>query len=79
MKTTVRAIVVLPDCYVTIQRLHDSGNSFTLEKEIKVGEEAANFIERLKACGGRMIETHEYIDSDDFKQKTYALFEYITG
>jgi ribosomal protein S19 len=77
MKTTVRATVIIPDCYVTIQRLHDMGTSFRLEKEIKVGHDAADFIEKIKIVGN-MIDCHEFIDDDDFKQKTSATFEYIT-
>ena len=58
MKTTVRANVILPDCYVSIQRLHDDGRFFKLEREVKTGEHAAEFIERMLAQGGHMIEAH---------------------
>lgn len=77
MKTTVRATVILPDCYVTIQRLHDYGTGFTLEKEIKAGHEAADFVELMLARGGCLIESHEFIDDDDLKKKICAHFEYI--
>lgn len=78
MKTIVRATVILPDCYVSIQRLHDDGIFFQLEKEIKTGEAAAEFIELLLSKGGRRIESHEFIDDDDFKKKICARFEYIS-
>ena len=77
MKTTVRATVLLPDAYVRIQRLHDDGTFFKLEQEVKTGRAAAEFIEQLLAAGGKKIETHEFIDDDDFKQKICARFEYI--
>ena len=78
MTTTVRATIILPDCYVSIQRLHDDGIFFQLEKEIKTGEAAAEFIELLLSKGGRLIESHEFIDDDDFKAKICARFEYIS-
>lgn len=78
MKTTVRATVIIPDCYVTIQRLHDDGRFFQLEREVKTGEEAANFIEQLQAQGGKMIEVHNFIDDDDLRLKVCATFEYIS-
>ena len=77
MKTTVRATVILPDAYIRIQRLHDDGYFFRLEEEVKVGEAAAEFIDQLLAKGGKKIESHEYIDDDDFKTKICARFEYI--
>jgi len=78
MKTAVRAYVIIPDCYVSIQRLYDDGKFFRLEKEIKTGEEAAEFIENLLAKGGRLLDAHEFIDDDDFKTKLSATFEYIS-
>lgn len=77
MKTTVRATVIIPDCYVTIQRLHDMGTWFQLEKEVKTGHDAADFIEKIKSVGN-MIDLHEFIDDDDFQKKTAATFEYIS-
>lgn len=77
MTTTVRATVILPDCYVRIQRLHDYGTFFDLEHEVKTGEDAAEFIELLLSKGGRLIESHEFIDDDDLKEKICAHFEYI--
>lgn len=78
MKTTVRATVILPDSYVSIQRLYDDGISFRLAKEVKAGDEAADFIEKLCAAGGKLIEAHGFIDDDDFKHKLCARFEYIS-
>lgn len=77
MKTTVRATVILPDAYVRIQRLHDDGFFFRLEEEVKTGEEAADFIELLLAKGGKLIETHNFIDDDDLQLKICARYEYI--
>lgn len=77
MKTTVRATVILPDAYVRIQRLHDDGFFFRLEEEVKTGEKAADFIELLLAKGGKLVETHDFIDDDDFRLKICARYEYI--
>lgn len=77
MKTTVRATVILPDCYMNIQRLHDSGKWFRLEEETKTGHEAADFIELLLSKGGKLLESHRFIDDDDLKEKVCATFEYI--
>lgn len=77
MKTTVRATVIVEDCYVTIQRLYDDGRCFKLEKEVRTGHDAADFIEKIKVVGN-MIDCHTFIDDDDFKEKTCALFEYTT-
>lgn len=77
MKTTVRATVILPDAYVRIQRLHDTGTFFKLEEEVKTGYAAAEFIEKLQAAGGKMIDVHSFIDDDDLKPKVCARFEYI--
>ena len=78
MKTTVRATVILPDSYVSIQRLYDDGKFFRLEREVKTGHEAADFIERLQAAGGKLIDCHRFIDEDDFKEKISATYEYIS-
>lgn len=78
MKTIVRATVIIPDSYVTIQRLHDDGISFRLEREVKTGHEAADFIDRVCAAGGKMVDLHEFLDDDDFKNKLSARFEYIS-
>ena len=77
MKTTVRATVILPDAYVRIQRLHDDSFFFRLEEEVKTGEEAADFIELLLAKGGKLVETHNFIDDDDLRLKICARYEYI--
>lgn len=78
MKTTVRAHVIIPDSYLTIQRLYDDGMSFKLERETKTGEQAASFIEQLIAQGGKLLDAHEFVDDDDFKTKLSATFEYIS-
>lgn len=78
MKTTVRATVIVPDSYVSIQRLYDDGAHFRLETEVKAGQEAADFIDRLCAAGGKMVDVHEFIDDDDFKNKLCARFEYVS-
>lgn len=78
MKTTVRAHVIIPDNYLTIQRLYDDGLSFKLERETKTDEQAADFIEQLIAQGGKLLDAHEFVDDDDFKTKLSATFEYIS-
>ena len=77
MKTIVRATVILPDSYVRIQRLYDYGTFFQLEAEVKTGHDAADFIELLLKKGGKLVESHEFIDDDDLKEKICAHFEYI--
>lgn len=79
MKTTVRATAIIPDSYVTIQRLYDTGTFFRLEREVKTGHDAADFIEKLQAAGGKIIEMHQFIDDDDLKEKWCATFEYISN
>ena len=78
MKTTVRATVITPGTYTSIQRLYDFGTFFKLEKEVKTGALAADFIEQLLKQGGKMIEMHEFRDEDDLKVKVITTFEYIT-
>ena len=78
MKTIVRATVIIPDTYVTIQRLYDLGTSFRLEREVKTGHDAADFIEKLQAAGGNVIDLHQFIDDDDLKEKWCATYEYIS-
>lgn len=77
MKTTVRARVILPDCSLVIQRLHDHGLYFQMEREEMTGQQAADFIDKLLAQGGKMIDCHEFVDDDDFKEKISATFEYV--
>lgn len=77
MKTTVRATVIIPDCYCRIQRLYDYGKFFKLEEEVKTGDDAADFIEKL-AVVGNQIDVHNFIDDDDFRLKISATYEYIT-
>lgn len=78
MKTTVRLTVIIPDNYGRIQRLHDDGLHFTLEEEIITeADKLADFIEKLKAAGGKQIDLHDFIDDDDFQQKTCVRYEYI--
>ena len=78
MKTIVRVSVVIPDCYASIQRLYDDGTFFRLERETKTRGDAADFIEKLIAQGGRLLDAHEFIDDDDFKTKLSATYEYIS-
>ena len=78
MKVTVRLTVILPDNYGRIQRLYDYGTHFTLEEKVITGAgKLADFIEKLKAGGGRMTDCHDFIDDDDFKKKTCVRYEYI--
>lgn len=78
MKTTVRASVIPQDCITRIQRLYDLGQAFRLEEETLAGAAAVDFIERLVAMGGQLVERHQFIDDDDMQEKTFALFEYTT-
>jgi len=78
MKTTVRATLIVPDSYVSIQRLYDKGTFFRLEEERLTGHHAIDFIQRLRAAGGTIIEMHQFIDDDDFKEKWCATYEYTT-
>ena len=78
MKTIVRATIIPSDSYVSIQRLYDDGKFFRLEREVKTGHEAADFIERLTAAGGKQIDCHRFLDEDDFKSKLSATYEYVS-
>ena len=77
MKTIVRATVITPDCRVTIQRLYDMGTFFRLETEVKTGHQAADFIDAIRARGGKKIDLHKFIDDDDLQPKWCATYEYI--
>ena len=77
-KTTVRCTVILPDNYLTIQRLYDYGTWFKLTREIISDvDKAADFIEKIKARGATVIGASEYIDDDDLKQKQSFVYELI--
>jgi len=75
MKTTVRATVIVQDCYCRIQRLYDMGIFFRLEEETRSGHDAADFIEKIKVVGN-LIDCHTFFDDDDLKEKTSATYEY---
>ena len=78
MKTTVRLTVILPDHYGRVQRLYDDGMHFTLEEKVITGaDNLADFIERLRAAGGKQIDLHHFIDDDDFQKKICVRYEYI--
>ena len=74
MKTTVRAHVIIPDNYLTIQRLYDDGLSFKLERETKTDEQAADFIEQLIAQGGKLLDAHEFVDDEKIRCITSNFF-----
>lgn len=77
-KTTVRLTVKLPDNYGNVQRLYDYGSWFRLEEErITDVEKLADFIMRLKARGGKLIDTNEFVDDDDLKWKQTFTYELI--
>lgn len=77
IKTTVRATIIPQDCYISIQRLYDCRTFFKLETEIKTDFDVVDFLENLIKAGGKIIEYHDFIDDDDFKEKTCAIYEYI--
>ena len=77
-KTTVRLTVKLPDNYGNVQRLYDYGSWFRLEEErITDVEKLADFIMRLKARGGKLIDTNEFVDDDDLQWKQTFTYELI--
>ena len=77
-KTTVRLTVKLPDNYGNVQRLYDYGAWFRLEEErITNVDKLADFIMRLKARGGKLIDTNEFIDDDDLQWKQTFIYELI--
>ena len=77
-KTTVRLTVKLPDNYGNVQRLYDYGAWFRLEEErITNVDKLADFIMRLKARGGKLIDTNEFIDDDDLQWKQTFTYELI--
>ena len=77
-KTTVRLTVKIPDNYCRIQRLYDYGAWFSLNEEILTdADKITDFINKIKARGGKLIDQNEYLDDDDFQIKqsfTYELF-----
>lgn len=78
LKTTVRCTVILPDNYGRVQRLHDYGTFFDLEREIITDvDKLADLVTELQRQGGKLIAHHEYIDDDDLKEKQSFTYEYI--
>lgn len=78
-KTIVRMTVTIPDNTARIQRLYDYGAWFTLETEQMTDvEKIADFIQQLKAKGGREIKQWSYISDDDFLPRISVLYEYIS-
>ncbi len=77
-KTTVRLTVILPDNYGRVQRLYDYGKWFKLDEEIISDlDKLADFIVNIKKQGGKLIDTNEYIDDDDFQEKCSFSYELI--
>ena len=77
-KTTVRLTVKLPDNYGNIQRLYDYGSWFKLDEErITDVNRLADLIVDMKARGGKLIDTNEFIDDDDLKPKMTFTYELI--
>jgi hypothetical protein len=77
-KTTVRLTVKLPDNYGNVQRLYDYGAWFRLEEErITDVDKLADFIMKLKARGGKLIGTNEFVDDDDLQWKQSFTYELI--
>lgn len=77
-KTTVRLTVILPDNYARVQRLYDYGAWFKLAEEtIHNVDKIADFINNIKARGGKLINQNEFIDDDDFKTKQSFTYELI--
>jgi hypothetical protein len=77
-KTTVRLTVILPDNYARVQRLYDYGAWFKLAEEtIDNVDKIADFINNIKARGGKLIHQNEFIDDDDFKTKQSFTYELI--
>lgn len=78
-KTIVRCTVILPDNYARIQRLYDYGTWFDLQRDrITDVEKLADFIMKMREQGGKLIDTNEYLDDDDFKMKQSFTYELIT-
>ena len=77
-KTTIRLTVKLPDNYGNVQRLYDYGPWFRLEEErITDVEKLADFLMKLKARGGKLIDSNEFIDDDDLQWKQTFTYELI--
>jgi len=77
-KTTVRLTVILPDNYGRVQRLYDYGTWFKLEEEVITDvDKLASLVTDIKRRSGKLIDTNEYIDDDDFKEKRSLSYELI--
>lgn len=75
-KTTVRLMVKLPDNYGRVQRLYDYGAWFHLDEEVISDiDRLADFVTDIKARGGKLIDTNEFIDDDDLKPKMTFTYE----
>jgi len=80
IKTIVRCTVIIPDNYGRVERLHDHGTSFSLEREVITDvDKLADLVSELKRRGGKLIAHHDYIDDDDFKEKQSFTYEYISN
>lgn len=78
IKTTVRCTVILPDNYGRVQRLHDYGTFFDLDREVITDvDKLADLVAELQRRGGKLIAHREYIDDDDLKEKQSFTYEYI--
>ena len=67
MKTTIRATVTLPEAIATITRLYDLGTTWELKKDHMTDpDKIADFINQIKAEGGKEVASNHYIGDDDF-------------
>lgn len=77
MKITIRATITLPETIATITRLYDVGTTWQLQREHMTDPDTiADFINQLKAEGGKEIAHNDYIGEDDFLphfETTYEL------
>ena len=75
-KTTVRAIITLPESTAKVQRLYDYGAWFNLKEEtINNVTDVLELIWNLKDRGATMTKHWTYISDDDLKEHECVVYE----
>lgn len=77
-QTTIRAFITLPENSARIQRLYDDGRVFRLEEERIEGiYTLITFVDGLRAQGGKIVQSWDYIDDEDGKKHEAVVYELV--